>query len=371
MAILWELFPVFVAIYLIECISFVRDGTLLFIPRIFRYLPYLNHAGFGIGAISPSSMTFYSIDSQLLFTSKGFYYPDDEYVAEFPFSPLSRYRFCSYEDIQTLKTEERDLLLNKKVILRTQSPKTSRAIYDSIKQFAARPIPGNDSAFKDSFRRDLLKSRINAVKKNSSILSLTGNTFFVLLFIALPLWFLFNEKLYLPTAVYITYFASIILLWIGGLTAYSVCSKRLYGKTDWMSTLQFVFCPVSICHLTAYFGKYSLLNFNPFTMASVLLPRKDFLAFARKKYAVINAQLRASPPEHLAEILRITKEEYERIAGETGFSLEDLKAVPGNRDRFTKEFCPVCLSEFQRPVKNCPNCTIETEKWDNSLIAHR
>lgn len=357
MTILWELYPYLVILFLLEGIVFVRKDTVLFIQRRWLRSSGLLKPGLRFRDLGILFHSFYSFDTPFIFSIKGFYYRQGRLSRPLPFSPLSAYSFISYQKVNTIEKSDKDLLIDGKVIIRTQSPEMANSLHNRLLKLANLDSVTPENIYEPTLALQSIKARLKEVDNLIQWLSIFEFIFFLLLFVVVPLRIMFFKPIISWDLIYLSF---LCFTWICGVLTYMICSQKLYGKIDWMNTLQLTVYPISLCRASIYLSNNALVAYNDLAIASVVLDKKRFLWYARYKIELLKACLELDIPHEMQEVFHYLMNKYEQIVNARGIKTAELNMSYQCSDPSTLYYCPVCLAEYRIPLDTCANCNVKT-----------
>ena len=122
--ILEQLFPYIVALYLLDCVTYVRRYHLLLVSN-FGSAFSLKKSGLRIVGLLPTDQAFLCHNLPIFFSSKRLYFTADKNRPEFEVYDEEDFDHILYEDIKTVAAEGKLLKINGDVVCDTPSGKTA------------------------------------------------------------------------------------------------------------------------------------------------------------------------------------------------------------------------------------------------------
>ena len=115
------LFPCIVVLYLIDCIAYVRKGHFLLVASFGKRFK-LKRPGIHLNGILPIAKAIVLSNIKIYFTKIGIYILEDDDLSDNLISEINHYTFLEYKDITEVSTDGKDVNINGKKRINTQSP---------------------------------------------------------------------------------------------------------------------------------------------------------------------------------------------------------------------------------------------------------
>jgi hypothetical protein len=357
MSVIWELYPFLLLFLLIEGTIYVKKGMIVLTGNGLLPVGQILREGIGYKA-DPFASVFFLADNPFIFTVDGFYYLKHELSRGLPYSGINDYGFINYYECDRITRDEKKLLLEGTLLLNAQSSTLAQAIHTMLIQLAGSSSETVVSLLRSSHSVSAVRKQLQKIRSSSSLLSFPQTALFTLFYLTPPLWYFFFRERIFPSLIY---FVLLLVAWLSGVIIYALSSRKLYGKIDWLNTIQLFVFPVSICRAPSYLTSSALVGFDPFTVTALLLSRKKFTGFARKRYTLLKVSLEQKLPEKLHNSLELKKALFEEILREREVPFEHLEISPVTGDPNAVCYCPLCLAEFHKQCAVCTSCNVATK----------
>jgi len=361
MSVIWELYPFLLLFLLIEGITLVKKGMIIFIGSGMLPVNQILPKGIGYKA-DPFAPAFSLADDPFIFTVDGLYYLKHELSRGLPYCGIEDYGFIDYHQCDRITRDEKKLLFDGSLLLNTQSSAIAQAMHDTLSKLSGASPETISSILRSSSSLNDVQMRLRKIRSASGLLSFPQTILFTLLYFTPLLWNFFLRERVFPTFIYV---CLIVATWLSGTIIYAVSSRKLSGKIDWLNTIQLFVFPVSICRAIQYLTASALAGFSPLPVAAALFNRKLFTRFAKKRYTLLTASMEQDLPEKLRSGLEMKKVVFEEILKQQGIPLEALEVSLTTDDPNTICYCPLCFAEFRKHSAVCTSCNVATRPVSN------
>lgn len=112
--------------------------------------------------------------------------------------------------------------------------------------------------------------------------------------------------------------------------------------------------PASSAHARSLIGRNLYVGFDPLAVAAVLLPRPALIVAARERYHA--ARLRRPPAGELAGDLRLLDELWRGIVRAACLDPDEVLRAPRPQDPSAAAYCPACSTEYRAGATLCSDC---------------
>ncbi|HEV2845561.1 MAG TPA: hypothetical protein VG477_11990 [Thermoanaerobaculia bacterium] len=347
-----ELFPVFVALYLVDAVAYVRRSRLLFARRPLGGWA-LKGPGVRLASLWPGDFAFLAAGSSLFPARDGVWLLDPQAGAA-PYDPAN-WTLISYADPVAPRVDDDE----------------ARALADLLKELR-RLDPAQrgrriDALRDAAFDLKALKVRLDTVRRKTAVLRGVCLAFFLVLRGVLPgvLYLSPSPSPFLGPALAV---AGVFYLAALGTAFATARGLRRSGISPPGGALvSMIFSPSSCAHAASSLCREALRGFDVLTAAALLLPREDLLRRVRADlHGAACAESRGGDPDwrrHWAERRR-------RVLGlleEAGIDPGTASIPPERRDSAAASYCPICETESLPGVSDCAECGLPLVPFTASL----
>lgn len=368
-----SLLLVLVAIYLAECIVWVRRGSVLFINwwgggrwtvrQPGGTLANQHGAALLVNPLPPLGTIFAGHQPAVSVTVEGVL--DHTTACLNPtWRPPSSGKLVRFNEIREIARDGRDLFINGEFFLKATSPFVARRLAKWLRGLKELPVVQRQAAIdqhlRSLFDEEKLRERMAAFEKRSRTLRALGNSLFLLLYAISPLlvWrfgFL-NVVWHLLAALLVHTFA------IGLLFRHQ--HAKLFPEASaerFTSFLTMLLAPPSAIRAVDVLSKHLLEDFHALALAKALLTEDRFQAFARHvlldlrhpMYPLAEDGIAAEMDSEFRDRLRQHAESFIR---DGGGNVETLLGPPMKTEAVHTAFCPRCHAQFVAIDSSCADC---------------
>lgn len=372
-----SLLLVLVALYLAECLVWLRRGNVGFFNwwGLARRRWHLRHPGSTLanqhGAVAftnplpPLGTVFFgqqpplslSADAVLAFTAA---------CLNPSWRPVPSARCVRFDEIKAVAREGRRVLVNDRLLLQAASPFVARRVVRELRELKEAPADRRASmirrALTESFDEAAVRERVREFQKRSAALRALANSLFLFLYLFAPLlvW-----RFTLP----------IVVWWlVAGLLAHTITIAVLFRRAHghlypggheerFTPFLTMLLAPPSAIRATDALGKPLLEDFHALAVAKVLLASEVFRAFAR--HVLLDLRHPMSPVCPVSEPVAVqaeesfraaVREEAERFVSGAGLNLEELLRPAARSEAAHTAYCARCGAQFVARDSTCSDC---------------
>lgn len=364
--ILSVLFPYIVTLYLIDSIQFINKTHILFV-NYFGKKYYLKKSGFHISKLSPIGITILSHNMPVYFTTNGLYKLNGQRSDEEIICEVDDYNFISYQNIDKVEVDGKEIRLNGKKYIKAPSSITANIIKDRIIDLKAikpaKRIKKVQELFEETFDIDKIEALNHSYSYYLKYIQIFSLFFFLNTFFILPLILYSNIYLYINIYIIVTY---IILTYIIILIVTFIGNRKIY-KTDKKqriyALLSMIFYPVSAMHAINYITTDLYANFDYLAIAELLLPSDTFISIVRKEMLQIQHIKSMDDNSDLIDYLSLREKSITNLIEKSGLTTDSVLAIPRKQDDNATCYCPICLAEYIINNGKCNDCRVELEKY--------
>lgn len=368
-----SLFAVLTAIYLADCLVFVRRGAVLFRRLARDWLivqpgSVLANAHGGIRYLSPWPRypgAFLSTLPPCTFSPEGLlnWTP---FCADRAWRVVPALRWIGWGSVKAVEVDRHYVMIARERFLAARSSQEAMLIAELIRSLAALEPAQRADAIEKWIRSTLdtagLKVRLDEALKESSRLAAPAQLLACFLFVICPLLI---YKLGLPAVgwwllggIYLQSAAIAVLL--------RRSHRKLYPKDDderFVRVCTALLAPLSAIRAPDALTRNALQGFHPLPVARLLCPAPLFRAFAGELYRDVRSPiLPDSPSEQAAatQALAWSRGLWEKAVAtaldECGLSREELLAPPIQSEAVNRSYCPRCHEQFTDAASACADC---------------
>lgn len=360
--ILSIIFPYIVVLYVIDSLQYVRKPNVLFVSHFGKYF-HLKTNGLRVAKLSPASTTVLSHSVPSCLASNGLYQINEEGLHDvFNFTEDS-IRFLSYEDIDRIDLDGKNVNINGNTFIRAPSPITANIIKDQIKRIKTVKPEKRAQKIKEYLESALavekIQERDQLCAGDLFNLKLLCSFFFINTFMILPL--ILYTSLYFYINIYLI-IAIMVLSYIIIVSFTFVLHKKIYKRERRQRlyiVLSMIFSPFSAAHATNYITNDLYSYFHYLAVAGILLSPEMFVNMTRKELAFIELRKSLIKDEDWIEYWEIEESALKKFLEKTGCSVEKVLSPPAKKDHGATCYCPICQAEYAGEIKYCSDCGIE------------
>lgn len=359
-----ELWPVAVALWLLDGVYLVRAGQRLFVQSPLvgqrRLLP-----GWRLAALLPGERVYHAQEPAVAPTPTGIHVDLDPPRGGEPAVPAAQSRAFRYEELTAPELEGTKIRWDAATTTTLTSPTAARRLFRAVSRLA-HAKPGARKALlstriNERFDLDEIERALAAARPWTTRLDALATAFAVVLLVGLPLSAYANlgGPRALPALL-----VALVLLYAALLGVSVVAARRLRPWSE-RSALQTV-APILLCAPAAIRAPATLTvdllsRFDPFALAAALLPAERFAPIARAElWALQHPPTTAPGADGLhpdwQEITRERQEAVLALLRRRGLAPETLLAPPQRPTPEAAGFCPICEGSFRTGIDHCPDC---------------
>jgi len=360
------LFPCIVILYFIDSIQFINKTHLLFISH-FGKKYHLKKSGFYISKLSPISTTILSHDMPVCFTAGGLYTIQNKESFEKVICEADDLHFISYQDIDTVDVNGKEIRINGKKYIKTPSSISANCVQGIIEEVKTTTPDLRIKRIKKLLHETLDIGNIETLNRSCSDyltnLKILSSFLFLNLFVILPFILYSNAYLYINIYLVATY---IILAYIITLVMTFFLHMKMYKaekKQRIYVVLSMIFSPVSAMHAVNYITPDLYARFHYLAVAKLFLTSDTFIGLVRKELVLIEYRKRAIDDPDWLEYLELEEKSITNLIEKAGYTKKRVLAAPGKQDENATCYCSICLAEYINDIGKCSDCGIELDKF--------
>ncbi len=360
MSALEELYLVLAAIYLADCLVWVRTQSSVFTKRWRTYrradggaLWGNAQAGLNLAwPLPPLGCVFVSEPLPLALAAEGVCNP-------------STRRLASWEETRRVELHGRELRLGREVLASTSSARATAQLAEELWRLAslaqAERERALDALAEQRFDAATIPARLERMRPERARLLPLANALFVYAFVALPL--VIEYVGLVPTLLWTA--SGLLALQAATVLTFARAQARLFpGATGenrgaWLSI---ALSPPGAMRSADLLSRDFLADRDPLALAAVLLPREDFERCAAER---LRAARHVSPPGELApdaaRVLAAARARelraLEALLRRCGLDPERLDAPPERLGEDCLAYCPRCRAQYLHSSGTCEPCS--------------
>ncbi|MEZ4861084.1 MAG: hypothetical protein R3C14_07255 [Caldilineaceae bacterium] len=358
-AVLDELFPYLLLLYLIDSVALLNVGQVFFVTQ-WGYAWCVNTwPGFVINPW-PLGQTIVTRGLTALPTRTGLYtfvQGRGHFDAQYQ---LDDFHFIAYAEVDGLEVDGATVIFNPKMRLTAASPRRAQQLVELLQSLRRAPVEARATPIRHYLAQNTdlasIRKRYAAAVEAASVLQILSLLLVLNVFVLLPLA-LYGQALVvlaLPRVLILIAVTYVLCL------AATLYYHRILHETTWLAAvseqLGLFFSPVSAMRALDHVTRKLYADFEAVAVAAVLLPAADFGRLLRQElhHAQCAQQLMTC-----TEWVEFWVERQARLAAmgqEAGFTLDQIYAQPLRQDQGAANYCPICHSEFRANFTWCPDC---------------
>ena len=278
---------------------------------------------------------------------------------------VQAHRFVRWDAIQKVEWAERDVFLNGEKFVKCAGPAQSSQLAKRIKRFSKLSAEARVGESRRMLRASLRTGRVENLTalffKGTGWLRMLTNMLLIVAFFAVPLTY----RWYGPHQPFFLTLLLMLLLMING-TAETFCLHRKFFPKARGERWQHMFIqsmlPQHGMRALDFVSRRFLDRFHPLAVASVLLDRRKFEAYAAAYYRDLCSPLEFHDAEHeaakqaLAYRDAVLLPEIESFLKSQDLKIADLLAPRADMEEDAKCYCPRCLASYIIEDAVCDDC---------------
>ena len=373
MSDLQSLFAVLTAIYLVDCLLFLRRGSLLF--RRLRTEWSLIHPGSvlanaqgGIRCVSPLPLfpaSFLSTVSPCTFSPTGVlnWTP---FCVDDAWRPIPALRWLAWSEVKHVEADRRYVIIDGKRFLTTRSSEEALQIAQQIGSIQATDEQARPRVIEEWIRSSLdtsgVERRLGETKEEVLRLAVYSQmlAFFLFLLSPLLIYRLGLERVgwWLLGAIYLQSSWLAFLLW--------QAHRRLYPSDSddrFVRVCTALLAPLSAIRSPDHLGRNALQRFHPLAVAKMLCDTNRFRSIAGLVYRDLHHPILPDRPSREAAVLEALEwstQQWRRsmtiFLRESGLRDDELLAPPLRNETVNLAYCPRCQEQFIALDTVCADC---------------
>jgi len=364
LAILQNLFPYLVLFYLADCFLWVKARFTIFVSQGVGKFHLRRSRDIQLIGLLPTERVFLSHRRPIIFTELGIFVVTDEKLYEQPLLLADDFHFFSYESLQHLRSDRKNVLLNERLLVKLSTARSARIFVEqvaSIRCMAVKERPAKIAKLSES--RLNVEGIRQCLGQFPGLFTLTATLSFLLfiqLYIILPLilYFYVDYAFHLKSLLLAIGINFLIVIFASVILDGKLFPEKKMHRVKFLISL--LFSPVSTTHVLNLFTRELLAQYDELAIAAVLLPAKQLSSYMGGELIQVQEILEKSENEAFRNWWQDRGEAIQKIAVERQLNLH---ATPERRDESAASFCPLCETEYREGFKRCSECDISLEAY--------
>ncbi len=372
-----SLLVVLAAIYLAECIVWVRRGSVVFIN--WWGLPNtpwrLHHPGSTLGnqhgavlfanPLPPLGAVCFGQQPLASLSPQGVLAWSDACLNP-TWRPVNSGRFISFAGLKSIERDGRKVLVDGELFLKTVSPFVARRLVRTLRELKAAPEQNRAALIEEALERSLgekaIRDRLEEFQKRARVLRLVANSLFCFLYILAPLlvWrWGFYATIWPLAAGFLGHTVSLAIL-------FRRAHEHLYpGAHEECFTpfLTMLLAPPSDIRATDELSRQVFDDNHALAVAKVLLSQHPFHSFARRVFLDLHHPMFPPCPSGDPAAVQTEQEFRERLRAVVERFLERcgvdvaklVRPLPPTEPSH-RAFCARCDAQFINREGTCADC---------------
>ena len=361
------LFPCIVILYLIDCIAYVRKGHLLLVANFGKSFK-LKRPGIHLNGILPIARAIVLNNIKIYFTKIGIYILEDDNLSNNLISEVNYYDCLEYKDITEVSTDGKDVNINGKKRIKTQSAIIAGQLGKIIESLKLSDPSERGTKIKGFLEKTMNLEEVRLINTSHQKilfwLEMLCILLFVFCFIELPILLYFNLFPFFNIYILLAYIA---ILYVLVIVLSIFAERRIYQRRrrGSFALLSLLLSPVSAIKALSSFTRDIFAEFDYLAVAAELLPQSGFKVLMGTELARISNLRDLAHNSDLEEYWQIKEECLHDLLAEVGVPLEEILAAPQKRDVSAETYCPVCNAEYRPGFTRCGDCGVPLRAYND------
>ena len=361
------LFPCIVILYLIDCIAYVRKGHLLLVANFGKSFK-LKRPGIHLNGILPIAKAIVLSNIKIYFTKIGIYILEEDNLSNNLISEVNYYDCLEYKDITEVSTDGKDVNINGKKRIKTQSPIIAGQLGKIIESLKLADSAERGKKIKGFLEKTMNLEEVRLINTSHQKilfwLEMLCILLFVFCFIELPILLYFNLFSFFNIYILLAYIA---ILYVLVIVLSIFAERRIYQhrRKGSFALLSLILSPVSAIKALSCFSRDIFAEFDYLAVAAELLPQNSFKVLMGTELARISNLRDLAHNGDLEEYWQIKEECLHNLLAKVGVPLEEILAAPQKRDGAAETYCPVCNAEYRSGFNRCGDCGVPLKAYND------
>lgn len=369
--LLHALFPYVIVLYLLDCLTYVRRGKLLFTAEFGERFT-VRRGGFSLIGLLPTSKVIACQIDSLLLTTRGCYSLNRALLShENGVYEEANLNFVEYEDISSISAHGPTVLVGGNTVFTAVSSARADRMADVLRKLQRTRHSKRSEIIKDCLMRSMDTESISTTSLDDWSFSLVKQLGWILLVCVFLLWplILLLDKSELAASVGLTVnvnygvWAYLTFLTYAGIMIASVLAARklapLNSRQLGPLVLPRLLLPVAAIHMLRELTKDMYSGLDYLAVAALLLPPSAFRSLARVELKrVMRASAAAVAPD-LKEFWELRERAVSALLERKALNQAELVRTLVQRDPSAASYCPGCLAQYRPGFSVCSDCEDE------------
>ncbi len=356
--VLTVIWPYLVALYLLDCVLFVRGSQLLFTgtaPSGFR----VRGPGLRLAGMLPWDWSVLTAREPLVLSETGIYARADSNPDPFRPPGPDDFEFIPWEKAGKVETDGKQVVVNGRQVFAASTRIEASVSCRRILKLRGLSAEGRVKALQEDFATindiDSIPITMEAIKKSASFLSRVSAVLFFWTLFLLPVSLLLRLApliLWMEVVVFLAGWFTIMVLWWR--VHLALFPEAAGDRLEEMFV--FLFFPVSALHAFGKLTRRVLAAYDSTALIAALAPSSARESLEKEHIrAAAAASSRGS--EDFTAVWKMRVRTLEELAGKTRVNLtgaELTPVAPGSEEMA----CPLCGSRYREGIKECADCLI-------------
>jgi len=360
------LFPCIVILYLIDCIAYVKKDHFLLVANFGKRFK-VKRPGIRLIGILPIAKAIVLNNIKIYFTKIEICILEDDSLSDNLISEIKNYSSLEYKDITEVSTDGKDVNINGKKRIKTQSPIIAGQLSKLIESLKISDSSERGKKIEGFLEKTMNLEEIRLINTNHQKiffgLEMLCILLFVFCFIELPILLYSNLFFFFNIYILLSYIA---ILYVLVIILSIFAERRIYQnrRKGSFALLSLILSPVSAIRAVSSFTRDIFAEFDYLAVAAELLPQNSFKVLIGAELARISNLRDLAHNSDLEEYWRIKEECLHNLLAKVGVPLEEILAAPQKRDVSAKTYCPVCNAEYRCGFNRCGDCGVPLKAYN-------
>ncbi|WNG34900.1 hypothetical protein F0U61_15515 [Archangium violaceum] len=363
-ALLEDVLPWLIAFFILDAVVQLRRGQVVFARTGFEQYKLLN-SGLHLAGALPFGAALIAYELPFLPTREGVWVFDPDARHAPPVILADAVSFIPWASLGTVQAEAMAVKGGSRVLFRARSPRAARALAAELAVLQGVAEGAREAEIKRWLEArcdvEAARARWKRVRLPAFFAATFGTVEALVLFGAVP------ALAFLPGADVLGWERVFSLLALSHLYAITGAAWALARSgasagdvTSALGTL-LIFPPYA-ARAGIHALRDVLASFEPLAVAAVVLPRADFLRYARRELVRTDESREATRHLGLAPFWDARRNALKRLLVAAGTSEREVLAPPHSQE--VAAWCPLCVTEYRAGFAKCSDCGVE-------LVLHR
>jgi len=360
--VLTVIWPYLVALYLLDCVLFVRGSELLFTgtaPSGFR----VRGPGLRLAGMLPWDWSVLTAREPLVLSETGIYARADSNPDPFRPPGPDDFEFIPWEKAGKVETDGKQVVVNGRQVFAASTRIEASVCCRRI--FKLRELPTEERI--EALREDLaaindidsIPIAMEAINRSASLLSRVSAVLFFWTLFLLPVSLLLRLPsliLWMEVVIFLTGWFTIMVLWWR--VHLALFPEAAGDRLEEMFV--FLFFPVSALHAFGKLTRRVFAAYDSTALIAALAPSSARESLQREHIRAAAAASSGGREDFIA-VWKMRIQTLEELAGRTGVSLTGEGLIPKG-SASGEVACPLCDARYHEGIENCADCGVPLER---------